>query len=96
MQEQITSLQAEISNIPGSTEKENIQGRINSLSAEKSSLGIFKGKEKKVIQEKIDEANLELKKVIHRMESAKKEIEKKIAPRQKRVNEINTELTKAR
>lgn len=96
LQEQIASLQEEISNIPGSTEKENIQGRINSLSAEKSSLGIFKGKEKKVIQEKIDEANLELKRVVDRMESAKKEIEKKIEPLQKRVNEINTELTKAR
>ena len=96
LQEQITSLQEEIRNIPGSAEKENIQGRINSLSAEKSSLGIFKGKEKKVIQEKIDEADLELKKVVDRMESAKKEIEKKIEPLQKRVNEINTELTKAR
>lgn len=96
LQEQITSLHEEIRNIPGSAEKENIQGRINSLSAEKSSLGIFKGKEKKVIQEKIDEANLELKKVVDRMESAKKEIEKKIEPLQKRVNEINTELTKAR
>lgn len=96
LQEQIASLQEEISNILGSTEKENIQGRINLLSTEKSSLGIFKGKEKKVIQEKIDEANLELKKVVDRMESAKKEIEKKIEPLQKRVNEINTELTKAR
>lgn len=96
LQEQISSLQDEICGIPGDTEKKNIQERIDTLNAEKRSLGLFKGKEKKTVQEKIDVANLELKKVVDRMDAAKKEIEKKIAPLQQRINEINTELTKAR
>lgn len=96
IEEQISALQVEINNIPGSAEKENIQGRINTLTAEKSSLGLFKGKEKKAVQEKIDVTNLELKKVIDRMDVAKEEIEKKIDLLQRRINEINSELTKAR
>lgn len=96
LQEQISLLQTEISNIPGSVEKLSIQRRINTLSEEKDSLGIFKGKEKKIIQEKIEEANQELKNIVDRMESDKREIEKKIEPLQNRVNEINTELTKER
>lgn len=66
------------------------------MNAEKRSLGLFKGKEKKAVQEKIDAANLELKKIVDKMEDAKKEIEKKIEPLQKRVNEINAEFSKAR
>lgn len=96
LEEQIATLRVEISHIPGNTEKENIQERINALNAEKRSLGLFKGKEKKAVQEKIDAANLELKKIVDKMENAKKEIEKKIEPLQKRVNEINAEFSKAR
>ena len=96
LEEQIATLRVEISHIPGNTEKENIQERINALNAEKRSLGLFKGKEKKAVQEKIDAANLELKKIVDKMEDAKKEIEKKIEPLQKRVNEINAEFSKAR
>lgn len=96
LENQVAALKEEISNIPGSSEKENIQVRINALTVEKNSLGLFKGKEKKAIQEKIDVANLELKKVVDRMDAAKKEIEKKINPLQKRIDEINIELTKDR
>lgn len=66
------------------------------MNAEKRSLGLFKGKEKKAVQEKIDAANLELKTVVDRMDAAKKEIEKKIVPLQQRIAEIDVELTKAR
>ena len=57
---------------------------------------MFKGKEKKAVQEKIDAANLELKTIVDRMDAAKKEIEKKIVPLQQRIAEIDVELTKAR
>lgn len=96
LNEQISALKAEISNIPGATEKTNIQQRIDALTAEKNSLSFFKGKEKKAVQEKIDAANMEMQKVSDRMDAAKKEIEKKIEPLQKRIDAINTELTKAR
>ncbi len=96
LQGQISSLEEEIKNIPGSAEKENIQGRINALSTEKSSLGIFKGKERKAVQEKIDEANSELNRVVEKMEAAKREIKGKIAPLQSRINEIDKEFAKER
>lgn len=96
LQDKIASLRNEISSIPGDTEKKNIQECIDALSVEKSSLGLFKGKEKKAIQEKIDAANFELKKVIDRMDTAKKEIEKKIVMAQQRIDAIDIELTKAR
>ena len=96
LEEQITTLRVEISNIPGNAEKENIQERINALTVEMNSLGLFKGKEKKAIQEKIDAANLELKNVVNQIDAATKEIEKKIDLIKQRITEINTELTKER
>lgn len=51
-------------------------------------------KERK-IQEKIDEATLEMKKVMDRMDAARK-IEKEIEQLQKRIQEIDSELTKDR
>lgn len=96
LESQVSELRAKINNIPGTAEKANIQQRIEELTAEKNSLGLFKGKEKKALQEKIDAANLGLKKVSDRIDAAKMEIEKKIEPLQRRITAINTELTKAR
>ena len=96
LESQVSELRAKINNIPGTAEKANIQQRIEELTAEKNSLGLFKGKEKKALQEKIDTANLGLKKVSDRIDAVKQEIEKKIEPLQRRINAINTELTKAR
>lgn len=96
LQDKIASLRNEISSIPGDIEKENIQGRIYALKDEKLYLGLFKGKEKKAVQEKIDAAYLELKTVVDRMDAAKEEIENKIVPLQQRIAEIDVELTKAR
>lgn len=96
LQEKIASLRNEIHAIPGSDEKKTIQDHIDTLNAEKDSLGLFKWKEKKAVQEKIDAANLELKKVVDRMDAEKKEIENKIHPLQQRIDEIDIELTKER
>ena len=96
LEAQIVELRDKIKKIPGTAEKANIQQRIEELTAEKNSLGLFKGKEKKALQEKIDTANLGLKKVSDRIDAVKQEIEKKIEPLQRRINAINTELTKAR
>lgn len=96
LNKQITGFNREIKQIPGDGEIKQWQDTINHLSAEKASLGLFKGKEKKAIQVKIDDANAEIKKVQDRMAAAKAEIQKKITPLQNRVNSITTELTKAR
>lgn len=96
LEKKILSLQAEITYLPESQKKENIQEHINALHAKKSSLGLFKKKEKIIIQEKIANAFLELKELNDKISLAREDIEKKIEPLRKRVNEINTELTKAR
>lgn len=96
LEEQVAALNEEINKIPGASEIANIQARIATLTAEKNALGFFKGKEKKALQEKIDVANAEERNISDRMAAAKKEIEKKIEPLQKRIDAINTELTKAR
>lgn len=105
--EQVAALNKEIAAIPGQAEIDNLDERIKKLTDEKASLGIFKGKEKKALQEQIDQATAEKKAVQDRMIAAKKEIEgkisavrseiqNKISPLQGRVNSISTELTKAR
>lgn len=105
--EQVAALRKEIADIPGKEEINNIEGRIEKLTEEKSELGIFKGKAKKALQEQIDQANAEKKKVQERMEAAEKEIKdrivsaeaefrKKRLPLQVRVDTITDELTKPR
>lgn len=107
LNDQVSALNKEISSIPGKAEIDNIDAHVKKLTEEKSSLGLFKGKEKKALQEQIDQANTEKKAIQNRMDAAKKEIEskisiiksdfqKKISPLQRRVNEISNELTKAR
>ncbi|MBR3809069.1 MAG: hypothetical protein IKK46_02055 [Clostridia bacterium] len=107
LNDQLASLNKEIAGIPGKAEIDNIDVRIKKLTDEKSSLGIFKGKEKNALQEQIDKANTEKKAVQSRMEAAKKEIEskvsvvksdfqKKLSPLQSRFDEISNELTKPR
>jgi len=96
LQKQIAELQAADENSPEKAEKDEIHERVRVLIAEKQSLGIFKGKEKKAIQEKIDAADLELMEITDKIEAAKKENQKKIKSLKKRVKDIDTELTKER
>lgn len=92
----IAAFNKEIEAIPGKAEIDNIDERIKKLTEEKSALGLFKRKEKKAIQEQIDQTNVEKKCIQDRMNAARKEIEAKISPLQNRVNTISNELTKAR
>lgn len=107
LNDQVYALNKEISNLPGKAEIDNIEERITALYAEMASLGVFKGKEKKAIQARIDQAKVEKKGVQDRMDaersaikskisSIKDDFEKKISPLQNRLSEVNTELTKAR
>lgn len=96
LEEQVAALNEEGNKIPGASEIANIQERIATMTTEKKALSFFKGKEKKALQEKIDAANAEERNISDRMAAAKKEIEKKIDSLQKRIDAINTELTKAR
>lgn len=105
--EQVTAIRKEIAAIPGKTEIEVLDARIAKLTEEKSHLGIFKGKEKKALQEQIDQLTDEKKSIESRMAAKKKELEGninsiiadfkgKISPLKSRLDEIHSELTKAR
>lgn len=77
-------------------EKSNIQERIKTLTEERARLGLFKGKEKKILQEKIDAANVELQIISERVQAAIMEIQRKINPLCDRCDEIDNELTMER
>lgn len=105
--DQIAALNKEIAAIPGQEEINILDERIRRLTDKKASLGIFKGKEKKALQEQIDQEIAAKTAVQNRMDAAKNEIEgristvkseikKKLSPLKSRVNSINTELTKRR
>ena len=96
LEQQISALYDEISNIPGKTEETNIQERIRMLKADKDALSIFKAKEKKAIQEQIDVATAELNTITARINTAVDSIKIKIDPLEKRQFEITSELTKDR
>lgn len=100
--------------VPSEKEKETVLSEISRLRKEQGQLGLFKGKEKKAIQDQINELNSRLTTIGDSIEAERKEQQKsrnakireieerakpikdKIIVAQKRINEINTELTKNR
>lgn len=96
LSEEIEALEKEISQIPGNIEKLHIQERIKKIMADKDALSIFKGKEKKALQEQIDAANAEMKPISDKIDLAEEEIQKKIDPLQSRITEIENEIRKER
>ena len=94
--ERISVLNAEISNIPGTREKANLELRINKLLSEKKALSFFKVKEKKAIQEQIDALMTELSPIAAKTQKALTAINAKITPLVDRQKAIQSELTKPR
>lgn len=94
--QQIDTLTSEISNIPGTVEKDNLKARIVKLKEEKKALNLFKIKEKNALQMQIDATNTELLQLSNQINLVTKEINKKIEPLKKRQIEIKRELTKPR
>lgn len=107
LNDQIASYNKDISDIPGTTEISDLDLRIKQLSDQKASLGIFKGKEKKALQNQIEQAfaektaiqskmNSEKQLIGNKIASAKSEFDKKAESMRSRIQVINTELTKPR
>lgn len=76
--------------------KKSVEAKIASMRTELGSLGLFKGKEKKALQEKIDAAQVELKNLTENIKASEAQYDAQIAPLQARIKEIDTELSKSR
>ena len=107
IKQQVAEVRKEIDAIPGKEDLDRCDTTIQALSQEKEKLGIFKMKEKKALQEKIDQANAEKATIQAKMDAEKAKLEKKIdemkkegkaelAPFQKRIDELQAELKQDR
>lgn len=98
--EQIDVLNEEIDNVIRNTEGYptmlELQRKASKLEEEKNSLGVFKFKEKKAVQEHIDAVQNQIAPIQTRIDTAVNAAKQRIAPLQKAVNEIDNELTMPR
>ena len=63
-----------------------------SFAAEKNGLGLFKVKEKRALQERIDAESVKLKEISDRMEKSKLELEREMNPIQRKIDAIDKKL----
>lgn len=91
--EQVTALERQQNELPAVVQYEELQRKIEDLSVQKASLGFFKGKEKKAIQEQIDDLNgrlIDAKKAANAEKSA---FDRNIAPVRFRITEIDHRIS---
>ena len=93
---QIVELSNTIDSLPENNAVKKIEDQIAALGREKSSLGLFKGKEKKALQEQIDNLNGSLTTAKTAKENAVFPFQTEIDSLNKRIKEIEAELTKDR
>ena len=96
LQARIEELNKEIASLPILSKISEIKSKITSLNNEKSSLGLFKLKEKKALQEQIDGQEAELSQHETAASNQKKPLESEIAQCKKRIQEIENEFKKER
>lgn len=90
---QIARLEAQKETVPAKKQLDAIQSRMAELTAEKKALGLFKVKEKKIIQEKIDEVEAEAITARNLLDSQQSEIEETIVPLRGQLSDIVDKLS---
>lgn len=93
---QINALENEGNSVPGLQEKNELVTKVEQLKKEQSSLGILKGKEKKILQMQIDEYIKRFNIISPSINTAVQPIIDKINSLNRRKFEIENELTKPR
>jgi len=92
----IDNTQLKIINLPERQEMERLESGIKDLITKQSNLGIFRGKEKKELSLQIDRLKEELMVSQQRLDDAIIPLEAEIGVAQRRIEEIQTELTRER
>lgn len=93
---QVADLNKQMDALPEVATVKDLESQIAAKTKEKDGLGLFKGKEKKALQEQIDGLKSRLTEAEKAKETASASYKESIANLQKRIDEINTELTKDR
>ncbi|MPM64981.1 hypothetical protein SDC9_111873 [bioreactor metagenome] len=96
LRERIAEINRLAIEVSGDSEISNFKEQISQLETEKSNLGMFKGKEKKAMQTRIDDLQSRITAIEKRAVDDKDKIMAGIIPLKQRINEINTELNKKR
>lgn len=96
LNEQISGLETELDNANSTSKIENLRTEIQEWALERNSLGMFKSKEKKALQEKIDANYIEINSLKDSMNNSKEKIEPKIKQLKERVQEILDEFNAER
>ena len=96
LNKQIEELEKKELSIQGNDEVRELIKERDSLWLQKGSLGLFKGKEKKALQEQIDSLSVQIKAIEQKMNTAKEEIRAQIEPLRNRRAEIDAEFSKDR
>lgn len=94
--QQADQLEADLAAEPVYGERDRKREQIDSLNQQKQALGLFKGKEKKAVQEQIDQAQGELDQIAARIGQMEEACSQKLRPLRSRATEIGQELTCSR
>lgn len=90
------SLNAQIENLPVSQEILQLQADIASLRKQIASLGLFKGKEKRALQDKIDQVSADITEKKQVEEETKQQLQEEIEANKQRISKIDAEFRKPR
>ena len=96
LNKQIAGKQEKIKKIPESDNIIKIESQIDKLNMQKNALGLFKLKEKRTIQNQIEDCNREINRIQEDINAAKMPIEKEIISLENRKKKIQDILTKDR
>ncbi len=92
----VSEKENELNTLPISAEVAATAKKIEDLTTEKNSLGMFKGKEKKALQDQIDVLEQTRKQQLAQEEGEKKVLQDAIEQKNARISEIDAELHKER
>ena len=81
---------------PQQARRDSVKASISSMKKELASLGLFKGREKKELQERIDAANAELKQLEACIQDYDSQIDAQLRPINARISMIDAELAASR